>query len=624
MRKLFTLAFALLLSVYVAAQPDISLVPYLSGFTRPVDITHCGDNRLFIVEQDGFINVVDSAGNILPTLFLDIDNKVGSNGNEQGLLGLAFHPDYKQNGYFYVNYTNNSGHTVIARYSVNPADSNQALSGSEFIIKTINQPFSNHNGGQMAFGPDGYLYIGMGDGGSGGDPQNNGQTGTALLGKMLRIDVNNGTQYSIPADNPFLNSQDTMPEIWHFGLRNPWRWSFDRLTGDMWIGDVGQGNIEEINFQSGESNGGENWGWRCFEGTSTYNASGCQPLAFYDGPVVEHDHNDGYCSITGGKIYRGGKFAGLSGYYLYSDFCNPLIHSLYNDNGTFLTATLGNWPGAGISTFGEDAQGELYVADLYSGAVRKITDSSSCSPVAMISMNDTVSICDSITTISTPYNSTNSYQWFYNGNPVANGTESSLTVNQDGEYVVSVTSMITFCSATDTVYVELKGVPQTAIISNLSNFYCVYNPVASLTGTPAGGNFYGMGMDGFDFDPSLAGIGFFNIRYEYENSNGCISSVQSVVQVDACVGIIENEKAQVSRVYPNPAGNILNVDLVSAVDGNFNIEICDLSGRNLLEAEYPLSTGLNSFSLDTKNLSSGTYLLKVNGTSARQLFQVIR
>ena len=348
-------------------QFQIELTPIATGLTSPTHITQPGNNsdRLFIVEQTGQIRIIEN-GTLLQTPFLDISSRVSSNG-EQGLLGMVFPPDYASKGYFYVNYTNLQGDTVIARYRLG-SNPNQADPNSEEIILTIDQPAANHNGGQLAFGPDGYLYIGMGDGGGSGDPQNNAQNQTSLLGKILRIDVESGaTTYTIPADNPFRSPTDGIAdEIWASGLRNPWRFSFDRSTGDLYIADVGQSDFEEINFQSANSAGGENYGWRLFEGNSPYTGNGNSAgLTF---PVSGYDHTQG-ASVTGGFVYRGPQVA-LQGVYLYGDFANGKIWGLQRDGATWESKLLLDTDFL-ISTFGEDSAGNLYVAD-YNGGIYRI------------------------------------------------------------------------------------------------------------------------------------------------------------------------------------------------------------------------------------------------------------
>ncbi|MFQ5527607.1 MAG: PQQ-dependent sugar dehydrogenase, partial [Thermoanaerobaculia bacterium] len=290
MRGLNKIAWLLLTVIStgsVLAQPGIELVEVAAGFDRPLGLVPPGDGsgRLFVVEQGGRIKILDR-GTELAEPFLDLSGSV-SCCDERGLLGLAFHPDYASDGLFFVNYTDLAGDTVVSRFSVSSADANRADTGSETGILSFDQPFGNHNGGHLAFGPDGYLYVSSGDGGSGGDPQNNGQSLDTLLGKILRVDVD-GSPVAIPPDNPFVNDPNARPEIWAYGLRNPWRFSFDRDTGDLFIGDVGQNAREEIDLQPGSSPGGENYGWRRMEGSRCFNpSSGCDngelvlPIAEY-------------------------------------------------------------------------------------------------------------------------------------------------------------------------------------------------------------------------------------------------------------------------------------------------------------------------------------------------------
>lgn len=367
----------------------LTTVRVISGLSRPVFVTHApGDfSRIFIIEQVGRIRIKDLNEAHTPLMtFLDINPIVGGGNDERGLLGLAFHPDYQSNGYFYVNYTNNSNNTTIRRYTVS-ANPNVANAGSGLTLLTINQPFINHNGGWIGFSPnDGYLYIGMGDGGSGNDPGGRGQDITNnLLGKILRIDVdgNNGPggNYGNPPSNPFVGITGD-DEIWAFGIRNPWRASFDRDTGDLYIGDVGQGAREEVNIQSGNGNvvGGRNYGWRCMEGNNCTGLSGCtcNSIQLTD-PVWDYSHAFG-CSVTGGYVYRGCDIPTLNGTYFYADYCSSRIWSfLWNGHGienqTERTSEL-DPPGAlsisSISSFGEDARGEIYICDLFGGEVFKI------------------------------------------------------------------------------------------------------------------------------------------------------------------------------------------------------------------------------------------------------------
>ncbi len=362
---------------------DLDIELYTSGLDRPVNIKHAGDDRLFVVEQDGLIRIIDSDGSLITQPFLNINSRVvdiGGIGDERGLLGLAFHPDYATNGFFYVNYINNSGNTVVSRYTRSTTNPSLADPSSELILLTITQPAGNHNGGDMAFGPDGYLYIATGDGGFGGDPDDRAQDLGDLLGKMLRIDVDNtsnGNNYAIPAGNPYIGNAAALDEIWAYGLRNPWKFSFDRDNNDLWIGDVGQGQIEEINrVPSTES--GQNYGWRCYEGNATFNTTGCPGAATMTFPVAEYDHfNDGLfkCSITGGYRYRGTGYPNFQGLYFFADYCSNEIGYL-TPNGTDWDITFEQFSGNGWTAFGEDNSGELYIAGINSGNIYRIIDAS--------------------------------------------------------------------------------------------------------------------------------------------------------------------------------------------------------------------------------------------------------
>ncbi|MFQ5446285.1 MAG: PQQ-dependent sugar dehydrogenase [Saprospiraceae bacterium] len=356
-------------SCALEAQPDIALTTFSTGFSKPVDIANCGDNRLFVLEQHtGRIYILDENGNRLPIPFLDLP-PVGQS-NEQGLLGIAFHPDYLNNSYFFINYNLPNGNSRISRFSVS-GDPNIADPNSEMVLLEVDQPFSNHNGGCLKFGPDGYLYAGFGDGGSGGDPQGNGQNRTVLLGKMLRLDVDNGSPYAIPPDNPFVNDPGTLDEIWAIGTRNPWRFSFDQATGDLWIGDVGQNNWEEIDFQPAGSAGGQNYGWRCYEGNHPFNTGGCNPMNTMTFPVAEYQNTNGAgCSVTGGLVYRGIHYPELYGRYLYTDYCTGIIWSLTPDGqGGWVNEQLNNLLDFQFVSFGENKQHELFVTGHATGNI---------------------------------------------------------------------------------------------------------------------------------------------------------------------------------------------------------------------------------------------------------------
>jgi glucose/arabinose dehydrogenase len=349
--------------------------PVAGGLQDPVDIRHAGDGsgRLFVVEQPGRILILQP-DMLAPVVFLDLMDRVGSGGSEQGLLGLAFHPNYAQNGWFFVNYTDLQGDTVISRFQVSETDQNQALANTEVRLLNIPQPYANHNGGAVAFGPDGYLYLGLGDGGSAGDPQNNAQSLDTLLGKILRIDVDGGEPYAIPPDNPFAISGGRR-EIWAYGLRNPWRMSFDRLTGDLYIGDVGQNQWEEIDFlsaaQISQPAAGQafNFGWVYFEGSHPYGSTPPVGLQLIP-PVMEYSHQFG-CSVTGGVVYRGEAMPAWQGIYLFADYCSGLVWGMWRDpTGAWQQSLLFENTGR-ISSFGEDERGEVYLVD-YAGLIYQL------------------------------------------------------------------------------------------------------------------------------------------------------------------------------------------------------------------------------------------------------------
>jgi len=413
---------------------ELEALVFATGLSSPVAITHAGDERLFVVEQAGVIRIVAPDGSVSPTPFLNISSQVDDLGSEMGLLGLAFHPDYANNGYFFVNYTRDPGpgldRSRISRFSVT-AEPDVADPGSELVLMEFEQPFSNHNGGDIHFGPDGFLHISAGDGGSGGDPQDNSQTTSRLLGKMLRIDVDGVpgpddgpdcdisgfTNYRIPAGNAFTDGPGGAgcDEIFVIGVRNPWRFSFDRETGAMWIGDVGQDRFEEIDYIAAGSSGGLNLGWRCFEGLAPFDLAGCTLEYLF--PVHQYSHASGGCSVTGGVVYRGQSFPVIAGQYFFSDFCQPSIRALSGPPGDLtMREVLPAGVVAAPSAFGEDVDGELYVADIATGTVYRLA--------AVLTPGDVDGDGDVDRDDVIPI-------WLARGNP-ADGPDDRRDVNSDG------------------------------------------------------------------------------------------------------------------------------------------------------------------------------------------------
>ncbi|MDX9749570.1 MAG: PQQ-dependent sugar dehydrogenase, partial [Flavobacteriales bacterium] len=414
------LAVAALFTACAGAQTPspvkVQLQQYVTGLPNITDITHAGDDRLFVVQRNGTVRIIDGDGQLLPGAFLTIN--VNSGSNEQGLLGLAFDPDYADNGHFFVYYTagSSAGFSRVARYTVSEGDPNAADPASAVELFTVTQPFTNHNGGDLAFGPDGHLYVSLGDGGSGGDPQDHGQRMSSRLGKILRIDVGE-LPWTVPPDNPFVGATgDTLPEIWASGLRNPWRMGFDRETGDLWIGDVGQNTWEEIDFWPAGDHSGPNFGWRCYEGFATFNSNDCQPAANYVQPVKTHPTNQ-WCSVIGGRVYRGEQFYRLSGLYIYTDHCYGRVFALQPDED-------GGWTGMQLTTssvsspsvIAENVHGELFLGTHgNNGRVYRILD--------VCPMPQPVITVEGNVLTSSP---ADGYTWFLDGEPIPDGTEQTL------------------------------------------------------------------------------------------------------------------------------------------------------------------------------------------------------
>ncbi|MBL0035877.1 MAG: PQQ-dependent sugar dehydrogenase [Flavobacteriales bacterium] len=430
-RSLIVAAFLSVMGLQAQNPLQLKLNNWATGLADAVGVAHCGDSRLFVVQQAGIIRVVTDSMTVLPTPFLNITSTVYDVGNEQGLLGLAFDPDHANNGFFYVHYTGGTGNGIstIARYTVS-ADSNVADVGSAVILYTWPQPFPNHNGGDIHFGPDGHLYIALGDGGSAGDPQGNAQDPTDPLGNLLRIHPEADSTYSIPADNPWANAGgDTLPEIWASGLRNPFRFGFDQLTGDLWIGDVGQNDWEEVDYWPAGSTNMPNFGWRCYEGNATFNTSGCQGAANYVFPVAVHSNvaNGGtWCSSIGGRVYRGTEYPRMYGRYFYTDYCAGHFWSLRpNGLGGWIDEDVLNTGTAGFSSVTEGYDGSLYTTNVSFGTVQKIVDK--CPMPAPSVTSDGFELSST---------TANSYQWYWNGAAVPGATGQTYVPANAGDYYV--------------------------------------------------------------------------------------------------------------------------------------------------------------------------------------------
>ncbi|MBI1224298.1 MAG: hypothetical protein GC192_03590 [Bacteroidetes bacterium] len=454
----FKLTTLILLLVLKATSQTFTLEDFSTGYSYLVGIAHPpGDDRLFAFQKDGLIKIVNVNGTQGGT-FLDIGAKL-TNVDEYGLVGLAFHPNYASNGRFFVFYNQvGTGDCVIARYSRSASDPNVADPNSEVILLTFPHPESHHVGGCMKFGQDGYLYIATGDGNGPTSPPVNAQNLQSYLGKILRIDVNNGATYTAPNNNPFIGNNNALPEIWAYGLRNPWRFSFDKYTGDMWIADVGQDNAEEIDFQPINSIGGQNYGWACMEGTQQFNTSQCNGNSNYTAPIFEYNHNNSDCSINGGIVYRGGEYADLFGKYIYTDFCSGKIWALDNSGTQPVAVEGGDFNNTDLTMIEENDQGDLFAVGFFTNKIYRIK-SQNCAPVAFIEGDAVRSLPNggNLSLSAYPVMSGYSYQWLFNGNPIANQTNAVLSVTQSGNYTLQVTNPANGCLNTSAAVTVTSG-----------------------------------------------------------------------------------------------------------------------------------------------------------------------
>lgn len=618
--KKIILVLLVLIVASANAQPTISLTTWATGITRPIEVQNCGDDRVFVVRQAGVILVYDTAGVALSTPFLDIQSIVYDGGNEQGLLGLAFDPDYKNNGYFYVDYTNNSSthNTTISRFTVSAADSNVADPSSEVILKVIYQPYSNHNGGCVRFGPDGYLYIGMGDGGSGGDPGNRAQNMHILLGKMLRLNVHDSSANYIPSTNPFaLDTTNGSPEIWDYGVRNPWRFNFDKVTGDLWIADVGQNLWEEVDFEPYGSTGNLNYGWRCKEANHDYNTSNCAGISNFTYPIWEYPHGTA-CSISGGVVYRCPDNAALWGKYLFADYCSGVISSLLeNGQPLFDCDTLLDYTNNIIASFGEDKWKRVYVCGEGNSTVYRLNVTSpSCNPVAFIEhLGDTIETCEGGTLHAYEFPGFQ-YAWTYNGVNV-NSTLPTIPVSGSGYYQLIVTQGA--CTGvSDSVYVNVHVV--TATIGGLLGTYAQNDAPVTLTGTPSGGVFSGAGVTGNIFDPTIAGVGAHEVYYTYTDAAGCSATDTAVTSIVS--GINELPAFTSLTIIPNPSKGEFNIQLHGFRNEKIQISVLDISGRVINQFGYEMKTGANNFPMKL-NLAEGVYMMQWKSSTETGVRRII-
>lgn len=632
MGKWHTLLSLLVISFRLSAQ-SFELEQFSTGFTGPVDIENCGDGRLFIVQKSGYIYVCDSAGNKNATPFLDIHTKVKTS-SERGLLGLAFAPDYFISGYFFIYYSPlGTDSNVIARYRVDPSNPDLAdVNSEQFVLKIPHPDYDNHDGGCLRFGTDGYLYAGTGDGGSAWDPDNNGQNRMSFLGKILRLDVSVDSGYAVPPDNPFVGNATFAPEVWALGMRNPWRFSFDRLTHDLWIGDVGQGTWEEVDLITAPDTGGQNYGWDCYEGLAANETVHCDSAGDLTWPIHVYQHSGGDCSITGGFVYRGAQFKNFYGKYIFVDYCSGKFRIMEKDNN-------GNWNATQVldgsnynfTSFGEDRYGELYVTGYGSsdGKIYHIVDSL-CAPVAQILIDNgngnlfIDSIVCSPFTLQTPYGTGLTYQWYANGEEISGATSNVFQPagSDSMNYTVLVTNS-NGCTTLSSPVLDASSL-EAAVISGLDSFYCIDQASDTINAVPSGGTFSGDGISGNVFDPATAGAGTHTISYSYTNSFQCEVTTTIGVTVDLCTAVNETELSRAVSLFPNPSGGMVTIVSKDLSEQRAQIIVRNLAGKEVFKTTNRyLTNQTNSVSFDFSFLPDGIYTLEVQLESRPEMLKMV-
>ena len=617
MRIYFTLLCSVFL-LYCKAQPKPGAVLIAAGFTEPVDIVHAGDDRLFIVERAGKIKILFPDSSV--TTFLDITSNVGSEGGEQGLLGLVFHPEYATNGYFYVNYTDLLGDTHISRFSVSGADPDVADPFSELNLIFLDQPAANHNGGDLNFGPDGYLYIFMGDGGGAGHNRSQ-QIIDNKFGKILRLDVDGGTPYTIPSDNPYVGIPGD-DEIWAIGLRNPWRCNFDRLTGDLFLADVGSESWEEINVIKSDTAEFFNFGWKCYEGNMLRPGPLCDTIiADFDFPVFvyPHDIDSGGFAITGGFVYRGSEFPDLYGKYIFCDYVSGNFWTMEENASGFWTTEFYGYVVDHITSFGEDVNGELFACVNQTGNIYKIIDNCESFNLSAAITDASASTINngSVNLILSGGQSPFTFNW-------SNGsTTEDISSLFAGEYNVVVTDNIG-CSKLLTTTVDNLCGPATGIISTPST-----NSVNI--------NWDDVGSVGYRIFYKPVGPGSFtqiNTPVSNINISGLIPSTNYTFKIkNKCPGApgifttngnfttlpLKNDGGDVENsiiIYPNPANDIIYYNGLTEMN---LISVSDINGR-IVKSQV---AEINGF-MEIADIAAGIYIIKFKSESGEMIYKFVK
>ena len=589
------------------AQPIIDLELITTGFNEPVDIASAGDERLFIVSRHGTIEILYP--DLSVSTFLDIDDRVGSGGGEQGLQGLVFHPDYASNGFFYVNYTDTLGDTHISRFSVSAGDPDLADPDSELLLIYADQPANNHNSGDLNFGPDGYLWLCTGNGG--GPANTNAQDTTSILGKVLRIDVDGGSPYAIPADNPFIG-EPGVDEMWALGLRNPWRFSFDRLTGDLWIADVGGAIKEEVNFRPVSSGGGENYGWQCYE--ASYQSALCDTSIDFTFPIFEYNHNPftGGYAITGGFVYRGNAYPHLYGYYTTIDYVTGNAWALHSDGmGGWLVDTLGFLVDH-ITSFGEDQNGEIYACEKDAGNIYRLKDL--CGSFALtsdITDETALGVSDgSIDLTVTGGNAPYSISWS------TGASSEDLSGLSADTYTVTVTDDL---GCVQTGVFEVAQLCGPAIDVQVSD---ITTSSATISWSPSGAGLYKVqyitmgGTPGQittpDTSVTLSGLDAGAV-YVFRVRNKCSGTTATYTASGAFMtDPLRDGMVSGLEVFPNPTTGLL---YLQSDMQDTPVMIRDVSGNPVMQ--YSVCPEV----IDLSGLPNGIYILEIHGRSQQIILQ---
>lgn len=594
----------------MVAQPKIQVELIKSGFIEPLDIANAGDERLFIVERAGVIKILYPDNTV--GIYMDITAIVGSDGGEQGLLGLAFHPEYAANGYFFVNYTDVNGDTHIARFTRTLADSATGNPDSELNLLFIDQPAANHNGGDLNFGPDGYLYISMGDGGGAGHNRSQAIVDNKL-GKILRIDVDGGIPYSIPWDNPFVGIAGD-DEIWAIGLRNPWRSNFDRLTGDYWIADVGAGSWEEINFIASDTTAFMNFGWKCYEGNMLREGTLCDTIIpDFDFPVFDYPHNieTGGFAVTGGFVYRGTEFPNLYGKYIFCDYISGNFWSLEPNGTGGFTAQFYDYVIDHITSFGEDVNGEIFACVNESGNIYKILDGCAGFDATLMVTDANAPTLNNGAVNLTVLNGNAPFEFNWSNGAI---TE-DITALPEGNYEVTITDYLG-CSVTKNGNVNYLCQAATGVIAaptattvNLNwddvgavGYRVLYKPIGPGAFTQLNSAVSVINISGLT--PSTAYT--FKIRNKCPGAPGSFTATGNFITLPLKSGINFNEII----IFPNPSNGEVTI---SGISKPCSATVFDIQGR--VRGNYLL---LKNGTIDLSALANGIYYLYL---SEYQLFK---